>query len=213
MSNRRVASPKTSRKKKEVAQQPPPYSLNRMEDNVRQILEQMGEDPGREGLLKTPHRVARAFEYLTKGYAQDPKEVITQAMFTEDDYEEMVLVRDIDFYSMCEHHILPFFGKANVAYIPRHHIVGLSKIPRLVEVFSRRLQVQERLTTQIANTIMEELNPLGVGVIIRAEHLCMRMRGVEKQNSIVTTSAMLGAFREQQATREEFMTLVNGSSR
>jgi GTP cyclohydrolase I len=125
----------------------------------------------------------------------------------------MVLVRDIDFYSMCEHHILPFFGKANVAYIPRHHIVGLSKIPRLVEVFSRRLQVQERLTTQIANTIMEELNPLGVGVIIRAEHLCMRMRGVEKQNSIVTTSAMLGAFRKQQATREEFMTLVNGSSR
>ncbi len=213
MSNRRVASPKTSRKKKAVAQQPPPYSLNGMEDNVRQILEQMGEDPGREGLLKTPHRVARAFEYLTKGYAQDPKEVITQAMFTEDDYEEMVLVRDIDFYSMCEHHILPFFGKANVAYIPRHHIVGLSKIPRLVEVFSRRLQVQERLTTQIANTIMEELNPLGVGVIIRAEHLCMRMRGVEKQNSIVTTSAMLGAFREQQATREEFMTLVNGSSR
>ena len=212
MSNRRVASPKTSRKKKAVAQQPPPYSLNGMEDNVRQILEQMGEDPGREGLLKTPHRVARAFEYLTKGYAQDPKEVITQAMFTEDDYEEMVLVRDIDFYSMCEHHILPFFGKANVAYIPRHHIVGLSKIPRLVEVFSRRLQVQERLTTQIANTIMEELNPLGVGVIIRAEHLCMRMRGVEKQNSIVTTSAMLGAFREQQATREEFMTLVNGSS-
>ena len=213
MSNRRVASPKTSRKKKEVAQQPPPYSLNGMEDNIRRILEQMGEDPGREGLLKTPHRVARAFEYLTKGYAQDPKEVITQAMFTEDDYEEMVLVRDIDFYSMCEHHILPFFGKANVAYIPRHHIVGLSKIPRLVEVFSRRLQVQERLTTQIANTIMEELNPLGVGVIIRAEHLCMRMRGVEKQNSIVTTSAMLGAFREQQATREEFMTLVNGSSR
>ena len=213
MNNRRVASPKTSRKKKAVAQQPPPYPLNGMEDNVRQILEQMGEDPGREGLLKTPHRVARAFEYLTKGYAQDPKEVITQAMFTEDDYEEMVLVRDIDFYSMCEHHILPFFGKANVAYIPRHHIVGLSKIPRLVEVFSRRLQVQERLTTQIANTIMEELNPLGVGVIIRAEHLCMRMRGVEKQNSIVTTSAMLGAFREQQATREEFMTLVNGSSR
>ena len=213
MSNRRVASPKTSRKKKEVAQQPSPYPLNGMEDNVRQILEHMGEDPGREGLLKTPHRVARAFEYLTKGYAQDPKEVITQAMFTEDDYEEMVLVRDIDFYSMCEHHILPFFGKAHVAYIPRHHIVGLSKIPRLVEVFSRRLQVQERLTTQIANTIMEELNPLGVGVIIRAEHLCMRMRGVEKQNSIVTTSAMLGAFREQQATREEFMTLVNGSSR
>lgn len=211
MNNRRVTSPQASRKKKEAAQQSPPSSPYEIEDNVRQILEHMGEDPNREGLLKTPYRVARAFEYLTKGYAQDPKEVIKQAMFTEEDYEEMVLVRDIDFYSMCEHHILPFFGKANVAYIPRHHIVGLSKIPRLVEVFSRRLQVQERLTTQIANTIMEELNPLGVGVIIRAEHLCMRMRGVEKQNSIVTTSAMLGAFREQQATREEFITLINGS--
>lgn len=213
MSNSRIASAKVSRKKRVSVQQPPPYPPNGLEDNVRQILEHMGEDPGREGLLKTPHRVARAFEYLTKGYDQDPKEVINQAMFTEEDYQEMVLVRDIDFYSMCEHHILPFFGKANVAYIPRHHIVGLSKIPRLVEVFSRRLQVQERLTTQIANTIMEELDPLGVGVIIRAEHLCMRMRGVEKQNSIVTTSAMLGAFRKQQATREEFMTLVNGSSR
>ncbi len=213
MSNRRVASLKASRKKKDAAQQSSPSSPNGIEDNVRQILEHMGEDPDREGLLKTPYRVARAFEYLAKGYAQDPKEVINQAMFTEEDYQEMVLVRDIDFYSMCEHHILPFFGKANVAYIPRHHIVGLSKIPRLVEVFSRRLQVQERLTTQIANTIMEELNPLGVGVIIRAEHLCMRMRGVEKQNSIVTTSAMLGAFRNQQATREEFMILVNGSSR
>ncbi len=193
MSNRRVASLKASRKKKDAAQQSSPSFPNGIEDNIRQILEHMGEDPDREGLLKTPYRVARAFEYLTKGYAQDPKEVINQAMFTEEDYQEMVLVRDIDFYSMCEHHILPFFGKANVAYIPRHHIVGLSKIPRLVEVFSRRLQVQERLTTQIANTIMEELNPLGVGVIIRAEHLCMRMRGAEKQNSIVTTSAMLGA--------------------
>lgn len=184
-----------------------------IEDNIRQILEYMGEDPEREGLLKTPHRVARAYEYLTKGYGQDPKAIVNQAKFTEEDYQEMVVVRDIDFFSLCEHHILPFFGRANVAYIPRHHIVGLSKIPRLVEVFSRRLQVQERMTTQIANTLMEELDPLGVGVIIRAEHLCMRMRGVEKQNSFVTTSAMLGAFRTHQATREEFITLVNGSQR
>ena len=184
-----------------------------IQENVRQILEYVGEDPEREGLVKTPLRVERAFEYLTKGYKQNPEEILNQAKFTEEDYQEMVVVRDIDFFSMCEHHILPFFGRANVAYLPRHHIVGLSKIPRLVEVFSRRLQVQERLTTQIANTIMEVLDPLGVGVVIRAEHLCMRMRGVEKQNSIVTTSAMLGAFRTQQATREEFITLVTSAQR
>lgn len=181
-----------------------------IEDNVRQILTHIGEDPTREGLVRTPYRVARAYEYFTRGYDQDPKEVINKAMFTED-YQEMVLVKDIDFFSLCEHHLLPFFGRAHVAYIPKHRIVGLSKVARLVEVYSRRLQVQERLTTQVANTIMEELDPLGVGVVIRAEHLCMRMRGVEKQNSIVTTSAMLGAFRNQQATREEFITLVNGS--
>ncbi|MSQ47410.1 MAG: GTP cyclohydrolase I FolE [Deltaproteobacteria bacterium] len=183
-----------------------------VEDNVRQILAHIGEDPTREGLIKTPYRVARAYEYLTKGYDQDPKEVINKAMFTED-YQEMVLVKDIDFFSLCEHHLLPFFGRAHVAYIPKHRIVGLSKVARLVEVFSRRLQVQERLTTQVANTLMEELDPLGVGVVIRAEHLCMRMRGVEKQNSTVTTSAMLGAFRTQQPTREEFITLVNGGQR
>jgi GTP cyclohydrolase I len=183
-----------------------------VEDSVRQILTHIGEDPNREGLVKTPYRVARAYEYLTKGYDQDPKEVINKAMFTED-YQEMVLVKDIDFFSLCEHHLLPFFGRAHVAYIPKHRIVGLSKVARLIEVFSRRLQVQERLTTQVANTLMEELDPLGVGVIIRAEHLCMRMRGVEKQNSTVTTSAMLGAFRTQQPTREEFITLVNGNQR
>lgn len=212
MNNRRGARAKVRNEKVTVLKERASV-LSSMEDNVRQILEYMGEDPEREGLLKTPHRVARAYEYLTKGYGQDPKAIVNQAKFTEEDYQEMVVVRDIDFFSLCEHHILPFFGRANVAYIPRHHIVGLSKIPRLVEVFSRRLQVQERMTTQIANTLMEELDPLGVGVIIRAEHLCMRMRGVEKQNSFVTTSAMLGAFRTHQATREEFITLLNGSQR
>ncbi len=189
------------------------HSQPGIEDYVRKILQHMGEDPDREGLLKTPYRVARAFEYLTKGYQQDPKEVINGAVFTEEDYSEMIVVKDIDFFSMCEHHILPFFGRANVAYIPDKHIVGISKIARLVDVYARRLQVQERLTTQVANTLMEELKPLGVGVIITAEHLCMRMRGVEKQNSIVTTSATLGAFRTHQETREEFITLVNGRQR
>jgi GTP cyclohydrolase I len=212
MDNKRAVREK-SRNGKVTVLKSQPIHRDGIEKSVQQILEYIGEDLEREGLVKTPQRVARAYEYLTKGYQQDPREILNQAKFTEEDYQEMVVVRDIDFFSLCEHHILPFFGRANVAYIPRHHIVGLSKIPRLVEVFSRRLQVQERLTTQIANTIMEVLNPLGVGVIIRAEHLCMRMRGVEKQNSEVTTSAMLGAFRTQQATREEFITLVIGSQR
>jgi len=178
-----------------------------IEPHVRAILEEIGEDPQREGLLKTPQRVARAFGALTSGYHQDPRAIINGALFTEE-YSEMILCRDIDFFSLCEHHLLPFFGKAQVAYIPKRHIVGLSKLARLVEVFARRLQVQERMTTQIATTLMEELDPLGVGVILNAEHLCMRMRGVEKQNSIVITSAMLGAFRTKPATRQEFMTLV-----
>jgi len=178
-----------------------------IELHVRAILEEIGEDPQREGLLKTPQRVARAFGALTSGYHQDPRAIINGALFTEE-YSEMILCRDIDFFSLCEHHLLPFFGKAQVAYIPKRHIVGLSKLARLVEVFARRLQVQERMTTQIATTLMEELDPLGVGVILNAEHLCMRMRGVEKQNSIVITSAMLGAFRTKPATRQEFMTLV-----
>lgn len=197
----------------ELDSQTAPDSPDAIEGYVREILKHMGEDPDREGLLKTPYRVARAFEYLTKGYQQDPKEVINDAIFTEEDYSEMIVVKDIDFFSMCEHHILPFFGRANVAYIPNKRIVGISKVARLVDVYARRLQVQERITTQVANTLMEELNPLGVGVIITAEHLCMRMRGVEKQNSVVTTSATLGAFRTHQETREEFITLVNGRQR
>ena len=178
-----------------------------IEPHIRALIEQLGEDPTREGLVKTPTRVARAYEFLTQGYGQDPKAVINGALFVED-YSEMILCRDIDFFSLCEHHLLPFFGKAQVAYIPQNHIVGLSKMARLVEVFARRLQVQERLTTQIATTLMEELDALGVGVVLKAEHLCMRMRGVEKQNSVVVTSAMLGSFRTHQATRQEFMTLM-----
>ena len=178
-----------------------------IEPHIRALIEELGEDPTREGLVKTPTRVARAYEYLTQGYGQDPKAIINGALFVED-YSEMILCRDIDFFSLCEHHLLPFFGKAQVAYIPKNHIVGLSKMARLVEVFARRLQVQERLTTQIATTLMEELDALGVGVVLKAEHLCMRMRGVEKQNSVVVTSAMLGSFRTHQATRQEFMTLM-----
>jgi len=181
-----------------------------IEDAVNVILRQLGEDPAREGLAKTPERVARALQFLTKGYAEDPQTVINGALFVEN-YSEMIVLKDIDFFSLCEHHILPFFGTAHVAYIPKHRIVGISKLARLVEVYSRRLQVQERLTTQIANMLMDELDPLGVAVVLRAEHLCMRMRGVEKQNSVVVTSAMLGAFRSRQETRQEFMTLVNST--
>src|SRR5437867_414363 len=186
--------------------------LRAIEPHIRAVLTELGEDPTREGLAKTPARVARAYEDLTRGYRQDPKAVINGALFVED-YSEMILCRDIDFFSLCEHHLLPFFGRAEVAYIPKHHIIGLSKLARLVEVFARRLQVQERMTTQIATTLMEELDALGVGVVLKAEHLCMRMRGVEKQNSVVVTSAMLGSFRTHQATRQEFMTLLhNGGS-
>ena len=178
------------------------------EQAVRTLLQHIGEDPEREGLVRTPHRVVQALEYLTRGYQQDPKVAINGALFTEEDYQEMILCRDLDFYSLCEHHLLPFNGKAHVGYLPHRKIVGLSKIARMVEIFARRLQVQERLTTQIARTIMDEIEPLGVAVVLEAEHLCMRMRGVEKQNSYVTTSAMLGVFRTHQETRQEFMTLL-----
>ena len=182
-----------------------------MEEQIRHILKALGEDPDREGLLKTPYRVTQALTFLTQGYQQDPAKVINDALFTEE-YEEMIVQRDIDFYSLCEHHLLPFFGKAHVAYIPHHKIVGISKLARLVDVYARRLQVQERLTNQIANIIMEKLDPLGVAVVIEAEHLCMRMRGVGKQNSMIITSTLLGAFRTRQETRQEFMTLIRQKS-
>ncbi|TMB15257.1 MAG: GTP cyclohydrolase I FolE [Deltaproteobacteria bacterium] len=180
---------------------------NDLERHVRALLQALDPEPDREGLARTPERVARALTFLTRGYDEDPRRVINGALFTED-YSEMIVLKDIDFYSLCEHHILPFFGKAHVAYLPDRHIVGLSKVARLVEVFARRLQVQERMTSQIANTIAEQLTPLGVGVVLEAEHLCMRMRGVEKQNSTVVTSAMLGVFRKNAQTREEFVTLI-----
>jgi GTP cyclohydrolase IA len=183
------------------------------EEAVRKILQHIGEDPDREGLERTPARVVQSLEFLTQGYNQDPKDAINGALFTEEDYQEMILCKDLDFYSLCEHHLLPFNGKAHVAYLPNQHIVGISKIARMVEIYARRLQVQERLTTQIAHTIMEEIKPLGVAVVLEAEHLCMRMRGVQKQNSYVTTSAMLGRFRTHVETRQEFMNLLrNGKS-
>jgi GTP cyclohydrolase I len=177
---------------------------------VAKILEEVGEDVEREGLERTPDRVEKALRYLTSGYGQDAKEILNDAMFVED-YDEMVIVKDIDFSSLCEHHLLPFLGKCHVAYIPGRKIVGLSKIPRLVEMFSRRLQVQERLTTQIASTINEVLQPRGVAVVMEAVHLCMLMRGVEKQNSKAITSAMLGSFRDRPETRNEFMDLIKSS--
>jgi GTP cyclohydrolase I len=178
-----------------------------MKSLIKQLLKEIGEDPDREGLRKTPERVAKAYDFLTKGYEQDPCDIIHSAMFTEK-YDEMVIVKNIDFYSLCEHHLLPFYGKCHVGYTPNGRIVGLSKIPRIVEVFSRRLQVQERMTTEIANVLMDCLNPEGVGVVIEAQHLCMMMRGVEKQNAIMSSSAMLGSFRDNQATRDEFMHLI-----
>ncbi|MGN6564165.1 MAG: GTP cyclohydrolase I FolE [Thermomicrobiales bacterium] len=180
-----------------------------MEENIHDILAAIGEAPEREGLLDTPKRVRQSLAFLTQGYQQDPYEILGSAMF-EEPYDEMVLVKDIEFYSLCEHHLLPFFGRAHIAYIPDGHIVGLSKLPRLVEVFSRRLQVQERLTTQIAETIWELLAPKGVGVVVEADHLCMMMRGVQKQQSHTVTSCLLGSFKENRDTRAEFLNLVRG---
>ena len=178
-----------------------------MQDIIRQLLAQLGEDPDREGLLDTPKRVEKALRFLTGGYTADVDSVLNNALFSVD-YNEMVIVRDVDFYSLCEHHLLPFFGKCHVAYIPQGRVVGLSKIPRLVDIFARRLQIQERMTNQIAETLRDKVDPLGVAVVMEATHLCMSMRGVEKQNSFATTSAMLGVFRDDARTRMEFLELI-----
>ena len=178
-----------------------------MQDLIRQLLVELGEDPAREGLVRTPSRVEKALKFLTSGYDADIDKVLNDALFTVD-YNEMVIVKDIDFYSLCEHHLLPFFGKCHVAYIPQRHVIGLSKIPRLVDVFARRLQVQERMTNQIAETIRQKIDPLGVAIVCEGTHLCMSMRGVEKQNSFAVTSAMLGAFRADARTRSEFLNLI-----
>jgi len=188
------------------------YNLEKIEaiaKSYSSILSEIGEDPNREGLLKTPERVAKAMQFLTHGYDVDPSEILRSAMFKED-YSQMVIVKDIEIYSLCEHHLLPFFGKAHIAYIPKGHIVGLSKIPRVADAFARRLQVQERLTNEIRDCIQDTLNPAGVAVVIECKHLCMSMRGIQKQNSVTTTSAFTGAF-ENEKTRAEFMRLITAS--
>jgi GTP cyclohydrolase I len=182
--------------------------LDVIEAQVKLLLEELGEDPQREGLLKTPNRVAKAYEFLTRGYREDINKVINGAVF-EEKYDEMVIVKDVDFFSLCEHHMLPFFGKVHIAYIPDGKIVGLSKMPRIVDVFARRLQVQERMTQEIADTLDKYLQPRGVGVVSEARHMCMMMRGVEKQNSVATASAMHGIFKEDARTRSEFLNLIS----
>tara|TARA_E500000331_G_C17015709_1_gene608410 strand:- start:147 stop:740 length:594 start_codon:yes stop_codon:yes gene_type:complete len=182
------------------------YNKN-LANNIKSVLSEIGENTERDGLLKTPERVAKSMEFLTNGYDKDPSEILKSAMFAED-YSQMVLVKDIELYSLCEHHMLPFFGKAHVAYIPNGNIVGLSKIPRIVDVFARRLQVQERLTNEIKDCLQDTLNPIGVAVVIEAQHLCMQMRGVEKQHSSTTTSAFSGIFMSDEKTRSEFINLI-----
>ncbi len=189
-----------------------PAAVEALRHHYTEILRLLGEDPAREGLTKTPERVAKAMAFLTKGYNEDPQEILCSAMFREE-YKQMVLVKDIELYSLCEHHMLPFYGKAHVAYIPNGHITGLSKIARVVECFARRLQVQERLTVQIRDCIQQALEPLGVAVVIEANHMCMQMRGVEKQGSATTTSAFTGVFLSDHRTREEFMALISHSYR
>ena len=182
-------------------------NIESLKEHYSKVLELLGEDPSREGLIKTPERVAKAMQFLTQGYEMNATEILQSAMFSED-YSQMVLVKEIEFYSLCEHHLLPFFGKAHIAYIPDGNIVGLSKLPRVVDAFSRRLQVQERLTNEIRDCIQDTLKPKGVAVVMEARHLCMQMRGVEKQSSLTTTSAFSGAFLESEKTRLEFMNLI-----
>ena len=183
---------------------------NSIEEHYQNLLQQIGEDPERQGLIKTPKRAALAMQYLTQGYQQDIGKIVNEAIFDEE-YDDMVIVKDIEFYSLCEHHILPFFGKCHVGYLPQNKIIGLSKIPRLVDVFARRLQVQERLTYQVAQILDQVLAPKGVAVVIEAQHMCMMVRGVEKQNSYTTTSSMLGSFKSDARTRSEFLTLIQGT--
>jgi GTP cyclohydrolase I len=185
----------------------PVEQINRLADSYRDILLNMGEDPEREGLLKTPMRAAKAIDFLTHGYRQNPRAILESALFHED-YKQIVIVKDIEIYSLCEHHLLPFFGKAHIGYIPNGKIVGLSKIPRVVECFARRLQLQERLTTEIKDCLQDVLQPIGVAVVIEAQHLCMSMRGIQKQNSVTTTSEFTGAFLKNENTRQEFMHLI-----
>ena len=192
---------------KKNTKQASPNSNDSIEPLIYNVLKEMGEDPKREGLIKTPHRVAKSLRFLTSGYKQNIDELLNGAVFNEDN-DEMVTLRDISLYSLCEHHLLPFFGRCHIAYIPNKKIIGLSKLARLVDMFSRRLQVQERLTKQIADTLQKTLKPLGVAVVIEAEHLCMQMRGVQKRGATMVTSAMLGGFRTSQATREEFLKII-----
>ena len=197
-------------KQKAIVKMPTPDG-GKIASGVPEMLRMLGEDPTREGLIGTPQRWERAMKYLTSGYQTNLDEVVNGALFTVN-FDEMVVVKNIEFFSLCEHHLLPFFGKIHVAYLPKGKVIGLSKMARLVDVFARRLQVQERLTTQIAETIQRAINPLGVGVVVEARHLCMMMRGVEKQHSSAITSAMLGAFREEQETREEFLSLIRSKN-
>jgi GTP cyclohydrolase IA len=206
VSSAKVAASRKTRQRKLSADHDPLLPV------VQQLLSTLGEDPGREGLRETPERLARSLRFLTSGYRMRVSDVVKHALYTVA-YDEMVIVKDIEVFSMCEHHMLPFFGKCHVAYLPNKRVIGLSKIPRIVDMFARRLQIQERLTHQIASTIQESIRPQGVGVVIEAKHLCMMMRGVEKQHSQAITSTMLGAFRTQQQTREEFLSLVLGTPR